>query len=253
MKLEIPHVTAGSLPEYLQRIEELYTGKYSVLFRGQQCEPWDLIPRIGRTRFRRRFSSLVEAERKMMDEFERLVPPHLGGRELPSRWDRLALAQHHGMPTRLLDWTTNPLVALWFAVERPPKEEKDAAVWAFEADESDYVSHQENPFALLKTMVFRPRHLDSRIIAQSGWFTAHKLKETESRFIPLNMNKAQKGRLRKFIIPKQYFPPLRDDLARCGISRASLFPDLAGLCGHIQWQFSPLEDEHGYDECCDLL
>lgn len=248
MRMKIPIEKVGSLPDYLQRIEEQYTGNYSVLFRGQQCEDWDLTPRIGRTRFRRRFSSLLETEKKIIDEFDRLSIPHLGNRDVSSTWDRLALAQHHGLPTRLLDWTTNPLVALWFAIEKPAEREMDAAVWVFAADEADYARREADPFTLPKTLIFRPPHLDARIIAQSGWFTIHKCMKEKSRFIPLNTNAKQKQRLRKLIIPKNYFPALRDDLARCGVNKASLFPDLAGLCGHLQWQFSPLLDEGSYDD-----
>jgi hypothetical protein len=185
----------------------------------------------------------------MLEEFERQSIPHLGARDMSSPWDRLALAQHHGLPTRLLDWTTNPLVALWFAIEQPPERNKDASVWAFDAEESDYASAGKNPFTLSKTLIFRPRHLDARIIAQSGWFTVHEFMDEKARFSALNNIKAQKPRLRKFVIPKQYFASLRDDLARCGITRATLFSDLSGLCGHIAWQFSPLPDEHGYDAC----
>ena len=242
----------ASLPEYLQRIEELYTGNYSVLFRGQRCKDWDLTPRIGRTIFRRRYSSLLDTEIKMLDEFERFSLPHLGNRDISSKWDLLALAQHHGLPTRLLDWTTNPLVALWFAVEKPPEREMDASVWAFEAENTDHIRIETDPFTLTKTSIFRPRHLDIRIIAQSGWFTVHRFIEEESRFALLNKIKIQSPRLRQFIIPKQYFASLRDDLVRCGITRATLFSDLSGLCGHIEWVFSPLHDEHDYDACFEI-
>jgi FRG domain len=247
--MSIPEENVGSLPDYLQLIEELYTGNYSVLFRGQRCKDWNLVPRIGRTKFRRRFSSLLDTEKELVEEFELLSVPLRNNRDISSPWDRLSLAQHHGLPTRLLDWTTNPMIALWFAIENPPERDKDAAVWAFSAEKSDYVKTEKDPFFLPKTLVFRPSHLDARIIAQSSLFTVHKFMENKSRFIHLDENRSQKTRLRKFIIPKQYFAALRDDLARCGITRISLFPDLAGLCSHLVWQFSPLHDEIGYDEC----
>jgi hypothetical protein len=82
------------------------------LFRGQE-QDWELIPKIGRVGFRNIGDE--NAEQKMLDDFKRLSMPHLL-RVPKNDWDWLALAQHHGMATRLLDWTTNPLVALWFAV-----------------------------------------------------------------------------------------------------------------------------------------
>ena len=64
----------------------------------------------------------------MFDEFKRR-----GVAVLPSRpsddWEFLAVARHHGLPTRLLDWTENPLAALFFALEEPSS--GDSAVWCY--------------------------------------------------------------------------------------------------------------------------
>ena len=248
-KSEIPTEEIDSVAGLLQRVVKLYTGNHSVLFRGHQVADWILTPRIARTNFRLRHSaSVLKAEKRMLDEFERLSVPYLAGREISSHWDRLALAQHHGLPTRLLDWSANPLVALWFAVAQPPDGESDAAVWAYEAEEENIANLSDDPFTLPRTQIFRPRHHDARIVAQSGWFTVHKyLTANEGRFSALDRIEIHRSELRKFIVPRQYFASIRDDLARCGIQRNALFPDLSGLCGHLLWQFSPLSDETNYD------
>jgi len=249
----VPAETISSLPELLQRVVELYTGSQFVLFRGQRCDDWGLIPKIARTNFRVRYAGAIpEVEEKMFGEFLRLAVPHMGTRTISSPWDQLALAQHHGLPTRLLDWSTSPLVGLWFAVEQPPERSKDAAVWVYEASESDFVRAEPTPFMIHRTVIFRPQHHDARIVAQSGWFTAHKYQNESERFSSLEKISAQRPGLRKFVIPKQFFPSLRDDLARCGITRASLFPDLSGLCAHLNWHFSLLPDEHAYDASSSL-
>lgn len=238
----------ASVPSFLERVTECYAGNTSVLFRGHQREDWELAPRLQRTAFRLRHSgSLPGTEAKMLAEFERLAVPFTAQHGPLSSWDRLALAQHHGLPTRLLDWSSNPLVALWFAVELPPADKTDGAVWAYETEESEFLTAEHDPFNLPKTMIFRPKHHDSRIIAQAGWFSVHKYLTDKERFSTLNRIESQRPSLRKFKVPHTYFPSIRDDLARCGINRATLFPDLSGLCSYLTWQFACLSDEHSYD------
>ena len=71
----------------------------------------------------------------------------------------------------------------------------------------------------------------------------HRYNKSVKKFSSLDLLSNHKGRLRKFQVPCDMFQAIREDLARCGVNRASLFPDLQGLCGHLMWHFSPLEDE----------
>jgi len=79
------------------------------VFRGHSNEDWRLQPSVGRGE-----SYSPDWERLLLDQFRRLAEPHVTSAGL-TEWDWLALAQHHGLPTRLLDWTTNSLVACFFA------------------------------------------------------------------------------------------------------------------------------------------
>lgn len=243
----------GSLPEYLQYIEEQCTGARNVLFRGHTNAEWKLEPKIARLSLRANFT-LPTAEAEMLRDFKRQALPYIA-REFRSNWDWLALAQHHGLPTRLLDWTTNALVALWFAVERPPEDDEKGAVWMYFGNSRDYVddeTHKE-PFDAGRTMIFRPGHLTPRIIAQSGWFTVHPYLPGRPGFVPLESNLRQKARLKKIEIPSRFFPALREDLGRCGLNSGTLFGDLNGISKQITWEFSPLEDEFEYDkQICEL-
>src|SRR5579872_5540330 len=83
-----------------------------ILYRGQENSTWNLLPKIGRRGISTDFLSF---EKSIISEFKRLGRTYLAADILNNEWDLLALAQHHGLPTRLLDWSTNPLVALWFA------------------------------------------------------------------------------------------------------------------------------------------
>jgi hypothetical protein len=214
------------------------------LFRGQSVDR-PLLPKLARLDLR---EPILAAEQKMMSEFKRRVIPLLSARRR-SKWDWLAIAQHHGMATRLLDWTLNPFAALWFAVNKPPTKEKgklhDSVVWVLVPKPRDYAptSARQNPFEIGRTKVFRPKHVAPRLVTQAGWFTVHKFMKTEDRFIPLERNKSYSSKLTKLLIPPNSFWEMRFDLDRFNVNAATLFPDLDGLCTHIQWLNSYLEDE----------
>ena len=180
----------------------------------------------------------------MLTDFKRKSIPFLE-RSIGTDWDWLALAQHHGLATRLLDWTLNPLAALWFVVGKPPVNKGAGVVWVFEPAKDDFVipSDQTNPFTGRRTKVFQPNHITARIVSQGGWFTVHKYMVDKSRFIPMEKNARLMKCLTKAIIPANSFADLRAELDRYGVNSALLFPGLDGLCSYIEWMNSLLEDE----------
>jgi hypothetical protein len=96
---------------------ELVSGKSdgSWVFRGQGDKTWGLRPKIGRPDICGDAGYRQADERVLFDDFRREARRFEHGYEFETL-DWLALAQHFGLPTRLLDWTTNPLTATWFAV-----------------------------------------------------------------------------------------------------------------------------------------
>ena len=90
------------------------------IFRGVSDQNYELRPKIGRPETRTKGKGyLLEHEKWLLDEFQRMAPVYLLlGSQPKTSWEWLALAQHHGLPSRLLDWSFNPLVAAYFAVER---------------------------------------------------------------------------------------------------------------------------------------
>ena len=160
-------------------------------------------------------------------------------------WEWLALAQHYGLPTRLLDWTTNPLAALWFTVREPPQPGQPGAVWLFLPEEGDRLEPipGEGPFDTKGTRVFRPSHTTTRIIVQSGWFTVHRWIPKSRRFVPLESNTRYEDKFYRIDIPVGAFATIRGQLARLDIHRGSMFPDLAGLATHVEWRFIRYADE----------
>lgn len=247
---EIKLSEVESLSDFVSFLTDKFDDKDDVLFRGQR-EDWPLLPKIARLRLRPGDSAL-DAERLRLDDFKLqalsfvdLVPD--------SDWEWLSVAQHYGMATRLLDWTSNALAALWFAVERPAVPPKTGAlppavVWVLDPKKDDYVRDRETetPGNGTRTKVFRPTHIARRITAQSGWFTVHKYIKREKRFVPLEKQAKYNDALTKMLIPADLFSDVRYGLDRCGVNAASMLTDLAGLCQHIEWSHSLLDDKR-YD------
>jgi hypothetical protein len=243
-KSSIVNWRISSFSDFIQYLVK-HCGDDFTIFRGQR-EDKTLLPRVARLDpVRDDYDDILDVENKMIQDFEREAVTFV--QRMPDNdWDLLALAQHHGLSTRLLDWTSNPLAGLWFAVHKPPKnKKKDAVVWVLRPDSDDIVrdaSSTSSPFKSKRTKVFIPRHVTSRIRAQDGIFTVHKFME-DDRVIPLNSQRKYKSKLHKILIQPRYFPRIRYELNRCGVNAGSLFPDLDGLAKKIEWKYGFAEDE----------
>lgn len=104
-------------------------------FRGQASVRWNLTPSLYRSLHSLGRSPIRGEDAEALGRIERDTYRqfHIRARrfmptDLRSRWEELAIAQHHGTPTRLLDWSMSPLVALYFAVAEHGAD--DAALWA---------------------------------------------------------------------------------------------------------------------------
>jgi hypothetical protein len=207
------------------------------LFRGQPVGK-RLNPRLGRLAH----ASEHPPERAMLQEFKRRALPYLP-HEPSNDWEWLALAQHHGMATRFLDWTANPLAGLWFAVTCPAHAEA-GALWVFRTEQQDYVTDVEelDPLDLDRTHVFQPRHITPRIVAQSGWFTVHKYLRGKKRFVWLDLNTRYQDALLEIRVPPSAFGSILVELDRCGVNVTTLFPDLDGVARHVDWCLTALPE-----------
>lgn len=250
-------VSITTLTEFVRYVETNCRYPDTILFRGQRSD-WPLRPKIARLIHRissesrgHSRESIPDVERQMLGDFQRRSVPYLSVRP-DSNWEWLALAQHHGMATRLLDWSSNPLAALWFAIANPPEKDKQgqvspAVVWVLKPDVDDRIdpTPETKLFDCTQTKVIRLRHITNRIVAQSGWFTVHACSEATPYFESLESDANYKAKLVKLLInpTNNNFGKLRYMLDRCAVNHVTIYPDLGGLSSHIEWNNMRLEDE----------
>jgi len=152
-------------------------GGDNFLFRGVNKLEHQLIPKIGRNH-----SNALENEYDIISEFRKLAYPYLKNNiNFENDLEVLTIAQHHGLPTRLLDWSKNPLVGTYFSIYSI--EDCDSVLYVLNSDTlpSSKDSLQDEGGAILgadivsssEIFIYDPSHITERIVAQSGLFTYH--------------------------------------------------------------------------------
>ncbi|MGM8850951.1 FRG domain-containing protein [Salinicola halophyticus] len=228
----------GGLVEIIRA--EKKCGEGSLWFRGQADKDWNLLPSLLRQKY-------GMSESTLLTRFKQSAAMLTASKPLNS-FDWIFLMQHYGVPTRLLDWTENPLVALYFAVENKNTEE-DAALWILrpnklnthahidDKDESDYIPSFDDDevegystervridkrMKLLPIATIATRN-NPRIQAQLGTFTIH-----HNASVPIE-EVGDKEHCRKIIIPGDSKAQIRSDLSNLGVNRLALFPEMESI------------------------
>lgn len=221
-----------SVNEVVSLIESMGE-KPLMLFRGQDRND-DLLPKIAR---KDPSKDTTEIEKQMLRELRRRAPldPILSK---TNDWDCLVYAQHYGMATRLLDWTSNSLVALWFsACNRDIINDGYLYILFVNDDLLLDKQKEKDPFNIGKTRVLKPNILDSRIAVQSAWFTAHRYSNSAQKFVPLKNNPDLKKEIIMKCIPGDCKEEILLTLDKLGINEESVFPGTNGMCKHMNYTF----------------
>lgn len=202
-----------------------------------------------------------ELESHILRNFIRYSRPFVDRRE-HSDWEMLVTAQHHGLPTRLLDWTYSPLVAAHFATVT--EQDGDRVVWrldwqrvhrafglrelAFQTADIERLSGDPaaplTPWSLFErdaaaapfACMIEPPSIDARIVAQSAVFTL--CSDNTHAFDDFLARHGLLDALTRFIIPNTVASRLRDQLDLVTIDERRLFPDLDGVAARMRRYYS---------------
>lgn len=219
-----------------------------IWFRGQPVADWELVPSIARGDDGRTLPTIEQSlEHRLAGHFKQNALQMVDERPV-GEWEWLFLMRHHGVPSRLLDWSESPLTALYFASQSVDGASDDGALWVLwpralnalsnltapgipsflEEEEALRNYHPDviskgHPLGVGPVAGLAPRN-SPRMQAQLGVFSIHELTMT-----PIERLKDAHGRVQhvgKYIVPVSDKEAILQELADLGVTRLSLFPDL---------------------------
>lgn len=238
------------LSEYIEQIHLCQSKSYPklskdndmIMYRGQGNKGWNCLPKL----FRRK--KWFENETKIINEVLRQSPEEFYNL---SSFEKLVKMQHYGVPTRLLDFTGNPMIALYFACSDKSQENEDGVVLVstfpmiFESymplqhilnhlfPETDSLFVQLNKDAIetingdSMAMGVIPKLRNYRIKNQDGYFVLFSYTgeyiDVADIFNPIEANESFKERL---IIPSANKKEILEELNLYGIKESFVFPEL---------------------------
>ena len=231
----------------------------AIWYRGLTDVQHDLVPTMYRPK------TVVEGRNEwfLMNRFKQNAHQFLDSRP-QGEWEWLLLMRHHGLPSRLLDWTESPLVALFFALYTPnepdPTIDTDGSIWCLLPSVLNEFSNVPDPSTLPMLTdeigrrgttdeiveIYKPSRIDwntpasppplggisirtsRRIQAQQGVFTIHHVS-------PTPLEQISDGRhVWRLIIPKGKKKTLAEELGRLHINSLSIYPELDNVAAQAQ-------------------
>lgn len=240
-------VEITSISDLISKLEAHRTQGKKVWYRGHADIGWALAPSISRARA----NPIVDEfqyYKRFKQEAARVIssPPN-------DEWGWMFLMQHYGVPTRLLDFSENPLVALYFAVSDRPEADgalimMEPTTWNVENNRSGLSDDdipscgvdEEMDLYLMSALVKNPdpengnpplaatgSRNSQRIFAQEGVFVVFHSK------LEMNVSKEECRSVWQYKIPAAYKGRIKSHLELLSISEYTLFPELSTLASKI--------------------
>lgn len=235
--------SVGEIVDYAKKHHDV---RFPTWYRGQADIDWDLTPKVWRPPSR---AGRREEERVVATFMARARSRHAHLPDANEAGAWLALMQHYGAPTRLLDWTESPLVAAFFAVTEEKGADKDGAIFALfprALNREDFngdgiyslgrpprfimepfggqVAFPGLPPINYKIAAVVGDEVDRRQLAQQSTFTIHSF-DCANLLIHPEVDRV----VQRLRIPKGLKPEIEVELTSLGIIRSALFPDLQAL------------------------
>lgn len=227
-------------------IKQKYFGKNEIWFRGQGVSTYFLKPSLFRT------ENGIEKEKEIFLEYRRLVAGI--GLNRNSEWETLIDMQHYGVPTRLLDWTSNLGIALYFATTSSiddismslyivnPLElnalsgKNGIPILPNDSMGLSYVTNyiDRNPFPARYPIAVKCDNINSRVKAQSGMFTIHGDENNREEIDIITELLDKKSSIYKIEISTKAHDSIKEYFDITGIKDYTIFPDIQGIARHLR-------------------
>ena len=249
-----------SLQQFAEAASLIAAEGETIWFRGARDATYDLKPGLFRHPDNKSSTELLELEWQLLTDYRHQAPPFTTGMPA-SDLELLFVMQHYRVPTRLLDWTENPFIALFFAMENAREEkggeEKDSAVWLIDpiklnkktftnrrnadrvlgayAGELDGIkpSPRADAIDINTPCALYGIHNTPRIVAQRGSFILYG-NDVSSMELQKVLELGSDKILRKIVIDGTSKRLIFKQLFNMGISDSVVYPDLDGLSREIR-------------------
>lgn len=261
-RIRIGDVTVKSWAELMDALYDIPQSRHQrfrsdFVYRGLADRTWGL-----KTSLVRLGAEFEKVERPLLRSFSKYAQP--GSIPSDSLLVKLAVAQHYGLPTRVLDWTVSPKVALHFATCEQEHYDKDGVIWCVDVAKARAllpprlreILEREDAFLFSVEMLqemntlddlakhgrdgelvlfFEPPSLDGRIVNQGAILSI----TTRASTVLSDFLRAHPMLFHRIIIPRKLKWEVRDKLDQDNVTERMLFPGLAGLSTWLKRYYGP--------------